>query len=320
MTENLDLDQFSRISKGIFGNRWHYFGRHVANFTPFIQSVYRACIDLKVIDEHAPIRILREICNIGGRENFEVHYDQLMQKLAEILVMRQVVKMPWPDGTCFEIEACVKGERKRVDLVTTLPGGQKYGFEVKAPKYTIHARLRDTRQFQFPVRHGEVLSGIQTKNPNRILLPRDNTLRSFLRSADQKFEAFKAHREFCGVLVIVWDDWIYEAIGPLLNDWNGLLTPETYSVINGAPEVFNNVDAVMILRHLTYFAEAAAERELPDGRLDAMHIGRVGANPNIVQQVSDLELPEFIKSGFNAVNIDHPDIEKVPEYHTNKFV
>ncbi|MEH6527934.1 MAG: hypothetical protein V7723_17830, partial [Sneathiella sp.] len=209
---------------------------------------------------------------------------------------------------------------KKVDLVVTLPDGKKYGFEVKAPKHTIHARQRDAKQFQFPIRHGEVLPGIQAKSTDNTLLPRDNTLRSFLRSADEKFEAFKARGEFCGVLVIVWDDWVYEAIGPLLNDRNGLLTPETYSVINGASEVFNNVDTVIILRHLTYFTEAVAERGLPDGRLDSMHIGGAEANLNIVAKISDLELPEFIRSGFNTVNIDHPDLENVPEYHTNDFV
>ncbi|MEH6548020.1 MAG: hypothetical protein V7701_16400, partial [Sneathiella sp.] len=291
MTKNLDLHEFSRISKGIFGNRWHYFGDHVADFTPFIQSVYKACIDLKVIDEHAPIRILREIYNIGGRENFEDHYDQLLQKLAEILVMRQVVNMSWPDETFFEIEANAQGGRKKVDLVATVPDGKKYGFEVKAPKHTIRTRQRDAKQFQFPVRQGEGLPGIQAKSRDNTLLPRDNTLRSFLRSADEKFEAFKASSEFCGVLVIVWDDWVYEAIGALLNDRNGLLTPETYSVINGAPEVFRNVDSVMILRHLTYFTEAAAERGLPNGRLDSMHIGGAEANPNIAAKVSNLELP-----------------------------
>ncbi|MEH6401920.1 MAG: hypothetical protein V7750_01015, partial [Sneathiella sp.] len=91
MNENVDLSHFSTLAKSIFGTRWHYFSYHVANYTPFIRSVYSACLDLSAINEDAPLRMLKEIKNIGGRKNYEPHYDQLMQKLAEILVMRQVI-------------------------------------------------------------------------------------------------------------------------------------------------------------------------------------------------------------------------------------
>ncbi len=315
-----DINQFSRIAKQIFGERWHYFNHHIENFTPFIQSVYTACLELNVVNEYAPIEMLKELYNLGGRENYEPHYDQLLQKLAELLVMKQVVVMPWPNASTFEIEAGVTGGRKKVDFVVTLPEGQKYGFEVKAPKYSKIARQRNERQFQFPVRAGDTPPAIQTNNPDNTILPRDNTLRSFLRSANLKFQEFKEDREFTGTLVVVWDDWIYEAIGPLLNERNGLLTEQSYSQINGVPETFKYVDSVILLRHLTYFVEAAAERPLPDGRINSMHVGGASANPNISEQISAKMLPEFVDTGFNAIKINHPMIEGAPEYHTNELV
>jgi len=296
MSDKYELNNFARLAKGIFGNRWHYFGHHVANSTPFIRSVYAACIDLRVIDEDAPLTMLREIKNIGGRKNYEPHYDQLLQKLAEILVMRQVVKMPWPRRTSFEIEAGVAGSAKRIDLVVTLPEGKKFGFEVKAPKYTPHARQREGKPFQFPAQIGKQPQGIQSQSAHKAVLPRDKTVRSFLRSADEKFEAFSARHDFCGTLVIVWDDWMSEVVKPLFDDRSGLLTPAT-------PEVFGNVDAVLILRHLTHFAEAAGANYLPNDREDPMFIGGGDVNLNTMKELSDFELPEFIKNGFNAVPV-----------------
>ncbi|MEH6401921.1 MAG: hypothetical protein V7750_01020, partial [Sneathiella sp.] len=243
--------------------------------------------------------------------------DQLMQKLAEILVMRQVINLSWPPETSFEIEAGVAGGLKRVDLVVTLPDGKKFGFEVKAPKYTPHARHRSDKPFQFPARLEMSSVEFQTQNADKPVLSRDNTLRSFLRSANEKFDAFAARHDFCGVLVIVWDDWIFEAIGPLLSERVGLLTPATYSVVDGVPETFKNIDTVLILRHLTCFVEAAKEDTLPDASFDAMHIGGGGENPNIIIEMSDIGLPEFVKNGFNAVPIDHPAIADVPEYQTD---
>jgi len=278
----------------------------VENFTPFIQSVYRACIDLKAINDDAPLRMLREIKNIGGRKSFEPHYDQLMQKLSEILIMRQVIRMPWPLGTTFEIEAGVRGMRKRIDLIATLPNGQKYGFEVKAPKYTAHAHQRNDKKFQFPPQDRPSFDDSQTKDLVSAIPARDNTLRSFLRSADEKFGVLKNRSEFRGILVIVWDDWIEEAIHPLLNARNGLLTPTTYSEKDGVLEVFHNVDTVLILKHLTNFVEAAADNGQMGSELDPMSISNSDAHPNIVLQLSNAELPEFINTGFNAAPVRHP--------------
>ncbi|MEH6477489.1 MAG: hypothetical protein V7727_17485 [Sneathiella sp.] len=298
MSDKYELSNFALLAKGIFGNRWHYFGHHVANFTPFIRSVYAACIDLRVIDEDAPLAMLREIKNIGGRKNYEPHYDQLLQKLAEILVMRQVVKMPWPQETSFEIEAGVSGNAKRIDLVVTLPEGKKFGFEVKAPKYTPHARQREGKSFQFPAQIGKQPLGIQNPSDHKAVLPRDKTVRGFLRSAEAKFEVFSARHDFCGTLVIVWDDWMSEVVEPLFAREAGLLTPCT-------SEVFGNIDAVLILRHLTHFAEAAGANNVSDGRGDPMSMTEARENPNIIKEMSDIELPEFIKNGFNAVPLDH---------------
>jgi hypothetical protein len=53
-------------------------------------------------------------------------------------------------------------------------------------------------------------------------LPRDNPVKDFLVSADAKFEHFKeTDANFIGVLVIIWDDFIYEPISSLISESAG---------------------------------------------------------------------------------------------------
>lgn len=304
-----------------FLQHWHWFGYHVVSVTPFIRAIVVACLDLERISADAPARMLRELAAIGGRERYDPHYDQLLQKLAEILVMRQVLLMPWPEGTRFLIEGRAVGSERRVDLVVTQPDGRKLGFEVKAPEYTRHTECRERGRFQLPARGPEGTLDQLRELGDPIVLPRDNAVRDFLRSANEKFAAFKAAGNFTGVLVVVWDDYVYEAIAPLVYERQGLLTPQSYSQIAGAAEAFTNVDAVMVLRHLSYFVRAAAEQPLGDERLHAFHIGGAGALPNVVARVpGGEELPSAAVDGFNALAIDDPILETMAEYLPSEII
>lgn len=312
--------ELMRASQSLFFTKWHYFSDHVANFTPFISCIYKACAELHLINEAAPLQMLRELSVIGGRKNFEPHFDQLMQKLAEILVMRQVVSMSWPENTVFQIEAVPINGRRRVDIVATVPDGEKYGFEVKAPSYLEYSTRRNEGRYQFPARFPGGLEEFRNINRDQMILPRDNTVRDFLRSAEQKFSGFKENGEFKSILVVVWDDWIYEALTPLVNERNGLLTGNSYARQYGVSEFFPNIDAVIVLRHLAYFVHGSREETLPDQRQDAMHFGGEGAMPNVAINNSDAAMPEFLKTGFNAFEINSPELLNMPEYNAHEFV
>ena len=129
-----------------------------------------------------------------------------------------------------------------------------------------------------------MFEGLATTNPDPdsdITLPRDNPVKDFLISANEKFDVFKAEHElFQGVLAIVWDDHIYEPISSLLNEASGLFTERSFAKDeNGNVLHFPNVDAVVLIRHLHQLVRAAGDRPLPDSLKHAMDYGRDGEFP-----------------------------------------
>ncbi len=305
-----------------FLDRWHWFGYHARNRTPFMVSIARACRRLTPISADAPERMLRELASIGnGRDRNRDDYNQLIQKLSEILVLQQISLMPWPEGARLEIEGGAPGSPRQVDGVATLPDGSKIGFEVKSPAYLDHADRRGRGGLQWPARGPDGAVDTVRRPEDNIVLPRDNTIRDFLRSANEKFAAFKAAGPTIAILVIVWDDFIYEAISPLVHERVGLLTPNSYARHADGPELFPNLDAIVLLRHLSYFTHASAEHDLPDRRRDCMHLGGDGALPNVIIQVPGGQpVPDFVTNAFNALPLDHEALATLADYHANDLV
>ncbi|WP_451971262.1 hypothetical protein [Azospirillum endophyticum] len=313
-----------KFAAPLFFQKWHHFKYHFSRLPPthFGTSLLDACLTLERIAPDAPRRFISELAQIGGREKNQDDYNQILQKLAEILVAQQVASMPWPKGTRFKIEEEALGSPKCVDLVATTSAGSKIGFEVKAPATTEHATRRAERPVQIPMRSADGFVEHVREVFGEATLPRDNTVRDFLRSANKKFKYFKkADPSFLGILVIVWDDFIYECLNPLTNPESGLLTPKSYSRIDGLPERFEYVDAVIVLRHLAYFADAAVEGHLGDRRDHAFHVGGPGSLPNVIIPVAEaLNVPNFVVDGFNARPIDDPFIQHAAEYQNQDFI
>lgn len=305
-----------------FLDRWHWFGYHARNRTPFMLSIASACTKLTRISADAPARMFRELAAIGnGRDRNRDDYNQLIQKLSEILVLQQIALMTWPAGTRLEIEGSAPGSPRHVDGLATLPDRSKIGFEVKAPAYLDHADKRARGGLQWPARGPDGAVAAVRRPEDNIVLPRDNTIRDFLRSANEKYAAFKAAGPTTAILVIVWDDFIYEAISPLVHERVGLLTPNSYARDGDGPEPFPNLDAVVLLRHLSYFTHASAEHDLPDRREHCMHLGGDGALPNVIVPVPNgRPVPDFVATAFNALPLDHEALATVADYHANDLV
>jgi hypothetical protein len=82
-----------------------------------------------------------------------------------------------------------------------------------------------------------------------LTLPRDNPVKDFLIDAEAKFAPFKAATRATSLLVIVWDDHIYEPITVLTQEQCGLLTPNScYTDASGGPVTFPDIDAVVLIR------------------------------------------------------------------------
>jgi hypothetical protein len=208
---------------------------------------------------YAP-RMANSISAIGGRERHDPDYEQLLHLLAEVHVALHMVCAPWPDEPTFADEPVAPGSARNPELVVSTPQF-RLGVEVKAPSLLERETMRGARPMQAggrifsPEQLAEVAGG-----KDKVTLPRDNPVKDFLKSADGKFASFRAEDEaFYGLLVIVWDDFIYEPVTALLHPASGLLTDRSFARSGDGPLRYPNIDAIVLLSHLPWLKRALGE-------------------------------------------------------------
>jgi hypothetical protein len=198
-----------------------------------------------------------------------------------------------------------------------------YVFEVKAPSLLMHQRARTMNPLQLPGRvfreAAERLTG--AAGGGNVTLPRDNPVKDFLISSEAKFAPFKAAGPCRTYLVIVWDNFIYEPITSLVSDHSGLFTPASFALDkHGKRLTFPSVDAVIIIRHLVYFQNAAGDRPLVD-RIHAFDFGGPHALPNVFVPVPGGQVgPDFISEGLRAVPWNDPLLQHFADYRSQEFI
>jgi hypothetical protein len=194
-------------------------------------------------------------------------------------------------------------------------------FEVKAPSLLEYQRLRSKNKLQAPGRaipkeKLDALTGNLT-----LTMARDLPVKDFLIDADKKFAQFKALKPETSVLVIVWDDFIYEPITSLTHEDCGLLTPNSFlkDVTNTSVQ-FPHIDAVVIVRHLTYFKRATAEAALEE-RAHAFDFGGDCDLPNVFVPITQpTPLPDYVQKGLRAVPIDSPSLKGAADYRAQELI
>jgi len=92
----------------------------------------RACNSINEKTDNIGTRLLEELCSIGGRERDLGQYEQLLQKLSEILVIKRVVGAPWPEGTIFEHEPVAAPGGPSPEIMVQCPN-ERFLIEVKTP-------------------------------------------------------------------------------------------------------------------------------------------------------------------------------------------
>jgi hypothetical protein len=111
----------------------------------------------------------------------------------------------------------------------------------------------------------------------KIVLPRDNVVKDFLISANEKFHSFKQESpEAITILVIVWDDFIYEPITALLNQSSGLLTDNSFFRNGDGPAKFENINAVILIRQSHHIVRATRDQLPTDGLMHPLDWGNFG--------------------------------------------
>lgn len=299
------------IKKTDIINKWHWFGYHFKfyfhNFEhPFAKSIVESCLFCESSISGFAKKFIDDLSQISGidknvdNEKSQRHYEQLMQKLAELYIIKQVINYKWPNEAKFAYEPVSTTSKKNPEIVVELEAS-RIGIEVKAPSTTNHDQQRSTNPIQLTARNtfGEIYRGKEN-----VTLPRDNPIKDFLISADKKFLGFKKDdQSFYGVLVIVWGDHIYEPITALLDSFSGLFTPNSFAKdSNGNPLKFENVDGVIIVRHLHQFKLAAAEKPLLDNHTDTFDFGLdTRSLPNVyIPNPNNEGIPEYVAKCLDA--------------------
>lgn len=308
---NIDPEKFSeqmiQIWEGLKQIGWHWFAYHFTNGpTPFAISILQTCASLDNATDGIGRQLLDDLLRIGGREKDEDQYEQLLQKLAEMLVLERIIHSNWPQGTTFEYEPVATPGGPRPELLVTLDD-KRLVVEVKAPSLLRHIRNRASKGTQLTYRNVIALSTAEEVSGDKgTTLPRDNPVFDFLKSANHKFEGFRDGKT-ASLLVIVWDDYIYEPISILMNEQSGLLTPQSFQrdPNTGTALKFPNVDAIVAIRHLNYFIAASREEPLHD-RISGMDFGDNHAMPNVSFGVSDATaVPEHVFNQLRALPFGH---------------
>lgn len=307
-------------------NKWHWFRYHFGLYGinhehPLCYSLTETLTAISNVIPDIHKGYIAKIASFSGREKCTDDYDQIIQVLAELIVIRQIITMKSNDEIHYEYEP-TKGKSKKNPELTLKTSEYEVGIEVKCPKILSYKQARQ-QSFQLPSRNDLMinLDFIKTaKEANRLTFPKDNVIKDFLYSANDKFKEFKAaNKEFVGVLVIVWDEFVYEPISALLNDFSGIFTDNSYIINDGVIERFINIDYVIITSHIDQIFRVAGDKPILTNAKHMLEYGDVSYPHKIVikNPISTLDLPKDIK---NILHVIKPDKILGAEYQPTDFI
>jgi hypothetical protein len=299
---------------------WHWLG-YLYNLPWIDANMWRLANLCVRAERRLPglgIRYINELAHLGGPERDERRYEQILQLFAEVFAIDRVLVMYWSDEAQFYFEPRGTNGLRPEFRVVDKDGA--YNFEVKSPSLLAHQRLRAAASAQLPVRiTKEFTTSVRMKSPDA-LLPRDNPIKDFLVSADAKFSGFPRDLG-ANILIILWDDFIYEPIGSLLSDFAGLLTSNSFHRSGEEAVIFENVDAVICVRQMNVFQEALAERALPDDRTDMFDLSHNPFTPNVfIPTPWGNACPQFILEMFGALMHDDERLQTIAEYRIPEYI
>lgn len=310
----------------VMSGEWHWLGYH---FSPYkdgyehflIASIIDSCIEIERAIPGFSKEFAEKLASYSGREKYLPHYEQIIQLLSELYVIKHLVSIPF-DKPEFEIEPTIGDSEKNPEIGIRLPNKEIF-VEVKCREYIDHHNNRGNAAIEIPSRQDGVLELARNtkKDSESLVLPRDNVIKDFLISADEKFASFKANNpNAITVLVIIWDDFIYEPISALLNDGSGLLTDNSFYKDGDGSHKFNNVDAVLVVRQSHQIVRATRD-ELPvDGLENPLDWGAIGqVLPKALISINPSEeLSGYLCDILQAQDIN--ELQNAADYRPQQFV
>jgi hypothetical protein len=274
------IDVIRNIIDSDILKKWHWFQFHFQFYFygrehHFARSIVDA---ISKVDNAVPgfaLTMIDRLSKISGKEKYLPHYEQLLQNCAELYVFNRVVEHFNGKEATFSHEPTAKGSAKNPEFTVKIDQ-LIFGIEVKAPSLLSHMNHRYDNPAQISTRVPNLLESTkEIFGDKSITYPRDNPVKDFLTSANGKFSSFKnENKDFISLLFILWDDFIYEPISAILGEPAGLFLPGSFARDeDNKPLRFENVDAVLLDRHLINIIRATRDERLHDNKMHAMDYG-----------------------------------------------
>lgn len=309
----------AKVLKSDLINKWHWFGYHFSRYShglehPLAKSIVEACLAVENRIPGYSKKFIDDLASCSGVEKYLPHYEQLLQKLAELYVIKKAVEYNWEEGTVFHLEPTIGDSKKNPEINIETPNFI-IGIEVKSPSLIEHINKRSSNPFQLSGRSQEFLD-FAKESFDKSTLPRDNPVKDFLKSANEKFSSFKQHsnKPFFSTLFIVWDDYIYEPVTALTYPSSGLLTENSFfKDKKGRAMKFPNVDTIILLRHLRNIISATRDEPLFEVSHALDYTPRNQIPPKVFVPVNNTDkIPEDFINAFELVSLD--DVSHFAEY------
>lgn len=306
------------ISTSDQGHMLCYFanaGRHPqATLPPFLVGLCRALSRIDRVSPGLALKFLKTISSIKGIG--EDQFEQILQVLSEVYVFEGAAAVADIDpqgGFLFDHEPG-SSSGKNPELASSA-GGIRYSVEVKAPRLLKQAASRNSNSYQINQRFP-----FPPQIREQSTLPRDNPVKDFLLSAQAKFEHLKSisSTDF-NILIIVWDDFAFEAISALKGPASGLLTPNSFSKnADGDALTYPDIDGVAVCRYQHQIARSTQLLPLGDGETIPFEFHHTGYPPKaFIQNPFGRKVPDELlrRLGLTPVEQCHG-----AEYHTPEIV
>ena len=315
--EDIAIKEISTLPNHLFNYHFNPYNLRI-NKNPFSNSIILNCFHIEKRLEGYSKKFIKKIASFKEK-NLE-HYDQLLQFSAELIVISHLAES-LGDEWIFEEEPIANGSKKNPEISVS-NGEITLLVEVKSPRFHEFQKTRTQTGVQLPSRINdfqEMAKSVYGENPS---LPRDNIIKDFLISADTKFKNFKLEdKNILSVLVSVWDDYIYEPISSLKNDFTGLLTEQSYYKDKNQKAVkFQNIDNIVLLRNMTEVVKCTMHDINPTSGLShPLDYGKKGiALPKSLFTVNSHNKEDFILELFECTRQVH--LEHFADYKAQDLI
>lgn len=314
------------MSEKVLSTDWHFLQYHFAPYRDGYEhflcaSMVDACTRIEDVIPGYTDEFSSRLSSLADREMYLPHFEQIIQLLAELYVMRHLACLGLPNAV-FTHEPTSTNSDKNPEVGINLSDKSIF-VEVKCREYISHHNNRGAAAVEVPARMEGIRELAETliSDGETIVYPRDNVVKDFLISANDKFEGIKKDDPHAiSVLVIVWDDFIYEPITSLLNKASGLLTEKSFYANDNGPIGFEYIDAIVIVRQSHHIVRATRDQLPVDGLMHPLDWGKrdavlpkayiqVNASPGVGGYICDI---------FHAHHID--DLQNIAEYRPQEIV